>query len=189
MKKLLIFLLLPISVFSQQLEYKFFISFKNKNFSEYKISEPEKFLSFKSLERRKKQNILINQSDLPVSKVYISEVREEGFKVLTRTKWFNGIVVSTTDSSLINNGNFSFVDTVFYFGKWIVGNKEHKKRFSSSRKMDYGASLNQIYMLWGDSLHYYGFRGENVLIAVLDAGFYNVDSLSCFDKLNNEGRV
>ncbi len=189
MKKLLIFLLLPISVFSQQLEYKFFISFKNKNFSEYKISEPEKFLSSKSLERRKKQNILINQSDLPVSKVYISEFRKEGFKILTRTKWFNGIVVSTTDSSLINNVNFNFVDTVFYFGKWIVGNQEHKKKYSSSRKMDYWASLNQIYMLWGDSLHYYGFRGENMLIAVLDAGFYNVDSLSCFEKLNNEGRV
>ena len=189
MKNIFIFLLFPVSVFSQQFEYKFFISFSDKDFSEYKISEPEKYLSSRSLERRQNQNILLNKSDLPVSKLYVSQVREEGFKVLTKTKWFNGIVVSTTDSSLIDNINFSFVDSVFYFGKWTVGNKEHRKGFSFSSKMDYGASLNQIYMLWGDSLHYHGFRGENMLIAVLDAGFYNVDSLSCFDKLNSEGRI
>ncbi|MBT6808085.1 MAG: S8 family serine peptidase [Flavobacteriales bacterium] len=189
MKKIIIFFMLPLSVFSQQLEYKFFIKFTDKLNNEYKLSEAEKFLSEKSINRRVKQNISLNISDLPVTQTYVDQIKNIGFNVLAKSKWFNGIIVQTTDSSLINQVNFLFVDSLYYFGKWQISNKTHKQSSSFSRKMDYGASLNQIYMLWGDSLHHNGFKGENMLIAVLDAGFYNVDSLECFGKLNNEGRI
>ena len=127
---------------------------------------------------------------MPVSKTYISAIRDKNLKILNRTKWFNGVIVSTTDSSLIENINFSFVDSIIYFGKWEVINKQHNERiFSFHRKNNKGVSLNQIYMLWGDSLHDNGFKGENMIIAVLDAGFYNVDSLDCFSHLFDDGRI
>ena len=124
MKKVLIILFLPVSVFSQNMEFKFFISFTDKDLSEYSLFEPEKFLSKESLLRREKQNIFVNQTDLPVSKTYISAIRDENLKILNRTKWFNGVIVSTTDSSLIENVNFSFVDSIIYFGKWEVINED-----------------------------------------------------------------
>jgi serine protease AprX len=190
MKKVLIILFLPFSVFSQNMEFKFFISFTDKDLSEYNLSEPEKFLSQRSLLRRENQNILLNKTDLPVSKTYISSIRDKNLKILNRTKWFNGVIVSTTDSSLIENINFSFVDSIIYFGKWEAINKQHHERiFSFHRQNNKGVSLNQIYMLWGDSLHDNGFKGEDMIIAVLDAGFYNVDSLDCFSHLFDEGRV
>jgi len=196
MKKVLIILFLPFSVFSQNMEFKFFISFTDKDLSEYNLSDPDKFLSQESLSRREKQNIFVNKTDLPVSKTYISSIRDKNFKILNRTKWFNGVIVSTTDSSLIENINFSFVDSIIYFGKWEVINKQHNERIFSfrsktsfHRQNNKGVSLNQIYMLWGDSLHDNGFKGENMIIAVLDAGFYNVDSLDCFSHLFDDGRI
>ena len=39
----------------------------------------------------------------------------------------------------------------------------------------YGPSLNQIDMLGGVCLHNAGFRGQGMQIAVIDAGFYNID--------------
>ena len=190
MKKGLIILLFPFSVFSQNMEFKFFISFTDKDLSDYNLSEPEFFLSQESLSRREKQNIFLNKTDLPVSKTYISAIRDKNLKIPNRTKWFNGVIVSTTDSSLIENINFSFIDSIIYFGKWEVINKQHNERiFSFHRQNNKGVSLNQIYMLWGDSLHDNGFKGENMIIAVLDAGFYNVDSLDCFSHLFDDGRI
>ena len=57
MKKVLIILIFPFSVFSQNMEFNFFISFTDKDLSEYNLSEPDKFLSQESLFRREKQNI------------------------------------------------------------------------------------------------------------------------------------
>ena len=52
---MIIILLFPFSVFSQNMEFKFFISFTDKDLSEYSLFEPEKFLSKESLLRREKQ--------------------------------------------------------------------------------------------------------------------------------------
>ena len=53
---------------------------------------------------------------------------------------------------------------------------------------DYGQGFNQIQMLNGDALHEMGYRGQGKVIAVLDAGFYNVNTLDVFDSLwqNNQ---
>jgi len=49
--------------------------------------------------------------------------------------------------------------------------------------LEYGMSINQIKMMNGHILHNMGFKGEGMQIAVLDAGFYRVDSLPAFDSL------
>jgi serine protease AprX len=57
-----------------------------------------------------------------------------------------------------------------------------------SMNFNYGPSYTQIHMLGTDSLHNMGYRGQGMTIAILDAGFYNVDSLVVFDSLwvNNQ---
>jgi serine protease AprX len=59
---------------------------------------------------------------------------------------------------------------------------------TTANKFDYGQAFTQAHMLGTDSLHSLGFRGENITIAVLDAGFNKVDSISTFDSLwmNNQ---
>jgi serine protease AprX len=53
---------------------------------------------------------------------------------------------------------------------------------------DYGPAYTQVHMLATDYLHDLGYRGQGMTIAVLDAGFYNVNILSIFDSLwaNNQ---
>lgn len=60
---------------------------------------------------------------------------------------------------------------------------------SYQRSLNYGASFNQINMLSGDYLHYQGFQGQGMVIAVLDAGFYKVDSLPAFDSLRTNNQI
>ncbi|MFW5820856.1 MAG: S8 family peptidase, partial [Bacteroidota bacterium] len=48
---------------------------------------------------------------------------------------------------------------------------------------------SQISILSGNFLHNFGFKGNDVLIAVLDAGFYRVDELNAFSHLWEENRI
>jgi len=58
-----------------------------------------------------------------------------------------------------------------------------KSVYNRSSRMDYGLASNQIMMLNGDILHNSGYMGEGMIIAVLDAGFFSVDTLPAFDSL------
>ena len=54
---------------------------------------------------------------------------------------------------------------------------------------NYGGSYWQNKQLNLDCLHNKGYRGKGVTIAVLDAGFYNVDINPLFDSLRAYGRI
>jgi len=54
---------------------------------------------------------------------------------------------------------------------------------------DYGIAAEQINMLNMNLLHDLGYTGKGVWIAVLDAGFHNVDSLPSFENMIHEGRL
>ena len=70
-----------------------------------------------------------------------------------------------------------------------------------SRRLKYGICLtdndfpvNRMYVeqlsqMGGEALHRNGFRGDGVVIAVLDEGFYGVDVHPAFDSLRASGRL
>ena len=118
MKKILLILIIPFSVFSQNFEYKFFVSFSDKESSIYNINEPTSFLSKKAIDRRNKHGIEIDHLDLPVNRNYIHSIRKKGFKVINSSRWLNGIIISIIDSNVINQINFPFIDSIIFFGKW-----------------------------------------------------------------------
>lgn len=51
----------------------------------------------------------------------------------------------------------------------------------------YGRSLHQVQMTGADSLHLAGFRGDGVLIAVIDGGFYNADVVPGLQDIRLQG--
>lgn len=53
----------------------------------------------------------------------------------------------------------------------------------------YGRGDWQLAMLGLDSFHKMGFTGKGVTIALMDAGFYRVDSLTAFDSLRKNGQI
>lgn len=206
----LMLIFFSVSLKAQNMASKFRVSFTDKNNSPYSISSPSQFLSEKSLKRRAKMNIPIVFNDLPVNPWYVDSVRNSGATVLTVSKWFNCVSVYTTDANVLNKiRNLSFVSGIDTIGETSLkkGGKPQKKRDSmgGSKQYDvsegsfgnsvdladhqnlepynYGLAFNQVHMIRTDDLHAIGYRGEGMTIAVLDAGFFKVDSLPAFDSL------
>jgi subtilisin family serine protease len=198
------FLLLLQFSFAQSAKI-YLVVFKDKKNSPYSVSQPEKFLSAKSIERRKKQNISLNASDLPVNPAYIDGVRLLGVKVLSQTKWMNAISVSISDEQVLSDiKKISFVKEVKLTAD-PASPKIHSTKFdqanttkaastgSPSEKamttsLNYGPSFFQANQIGMDCMHDKGYMGQGMTIAVLDAGFYKADSLPAFDSLwiNNQ---
>lgn len=177
---------------------KFFIRFTDKNNSPYSVSNPADFLSARALARRAAQNIAVTTEDLPVNPNYVDSVIAKGATVITRNKWFNGVTVQCDSTILADILNLPFVvnATKVIRKKNVTDNPLPDKHLPYSApsvlrtaSLDYGQSFNQIHLMNGEYLHNLGYTGSGMVIAVLDAGFYNVDQLSAFDSLRLRGGI
>jgi len=193
-KKTLFFIIISFSSFAQQdsITYKYWVEFTDKYNSNFSVNNPELFLSQRAIERRVRQNIPIKIQDLPINNWYVDSIINLGFDVLNRSKWFNGIMLSTNDSNLVDNINFSFVKSTFSFGRWNrnKSNQRTNSKFENDfNKSDYGDTYNQLQMLKGNILHNRNLKGEGKVIAVLDAGFSKANEMDAFKKLFDEDRI
>jgi len=185
------------SLFSQLPYSRYWIQFTDKNNNPYSIAEPDSFLSPRAIARRTRYNIPIIENDLPITPMYIDSLRSIGVQILNRSKWFNAVTIQTTDSLLLDSiMNLAFVKKVDTVAAKTLKRKiddiESSPSPLNSFKMldvDYGVSLNQIEMVNGHLLHQQGLRGDGMVIAVLDAGFRDVNTLFAFDSLRAEGRL
>ena len=64
-----------------------------------------------------------------------------------------------------------------------------KDKFGNEGILDNGLSQTQLAMLGADKMHTKGYRGEGMLIGVLDSGFLNANRLAFFNDLFNDKRV
>lgn len=189
---------------SQIAPSRYWVKFSDKNGSAFNINAPEQFLSQRAIQRRIAQNISIVENDIPVNQNYVDAVAATGAQVLNRSKWHNSVTVLSNDSAQIDAINalpfVVSVNAVALAQHPVVDlrNKFELENYNvfkteiaspSISNADYGMGLNQIDMLGGIGLHEAGFRGQGVLIAVIDAGFFNTDILSVFDSLRNENRI
>jgi hypothetical protein len=187
--------LFAAQTYAQDLGY--FVTFTDKAGTPYDVNKPEQFLSSRAIARRQKQNIPVTERDLPVSPVYTDSLKELGLEIKHTTKWFNGCIVFTSDTALmdtlINYGFVSFVETTYK----PVSNKSAKQQdrvfaAKKSAKLNdeiYGNAYDQINTVNGIALHNKGYMGDGMIIAIIDAGFYGVDNLPAFTHLWNENRI
>ena len=186
--------------FSQVAPNKYFIQFTDKNYNNYSLENPEEFLSPRSLERRARQGILMDLSDLPVSNFYVDSIKKFGVQVLNTTKWFNGVTIYSEDPEIITTiQNLGFVNNVVKLqpdqsnkkqvpSKYFV-ERNIKKGIKSENYYDYGSSWNQISIHNTQYLHNEGYRGAGIMIAITDAGFTGLPNLPAFDSVYNSNRV
>ncbi len=207
MKKLII-LSIIISNWSSSLaqlsNIKYFIRFTDKNNSPYSIGSPAAYLSVRAIQRRTNQNILVDNLDLPVNPQYIDSVIAVGATAYNKSKWLNGVTVSVPDSATLNAVMaLPFVQNVSHV--WKKNGLSGKNKFETlnvvpmssvrqtrpveTQSYSYGLGYNQIHIMNGDYLHDLGFRGEGMVITLLDGGFYHADQLPAFDSLNADGRI
>jgi hypothetical protein len=201
---ILIFIFLSVNSYAQH--QKYWIVFKDKkDFSKKEFPSPS--LSPLSLEKKMKRNIPVDERDYPVSSTYIKKLEENGCNIISVSRWFNAVSITIRDEQEIEKiKKLHFVKQVtpvkLYhrektdekqieiskFG--FTENLSDIKCNDGSRSIfDYGPSLNQIEMLSGTFLHNQGYTGAGIVIAVLDAGFKDVNTLNAFDSLRNDNRI
>jgi subtilisin family serine protease len=164
------------------------------------LAAPLTMLSQRALDRRIRQSIVLDSKDVPVDAVYYSQVKNAtGITVLAKSKWLNAIHVQGTQVDINNLKSFSFVDTIEFANNGLnakrrvtqgSSNTKNKNKFAEvSTSFDYGTAENQITMLKGDYLHQEGFTGTGMQIAVIDAGFPNVNTLAAFKRLRDNDQI
>lgn len=173
--------------------YRFRIYLKDKGRSGFSLDKPEDFLSEKAICRRLKKNISITESDLPIAKAYMDSLATVDVEPVVHSKWLGTVVVESKDSLVADKlAALSIVDSVKWVWKGGVSGGMSEIReipgliTSDDKPLDepYGYAYKQIKMLNGIKLHSKGFKGKGITVAVIDAGFNNVDRLGAFEKLN-----
>jgi serine protease AprX len=172
----------------------YWVKLKDKQGTTFQISHPEAFLSQRSISRRIKQQIAIDETDLPVSTVYLDTLRKRGLEVVHTSKWLNGATVRTDTTLIKTIAILPFVQSV-QLTKPANVIKSARLKFNEPEEnsdispANYGNAWNQLSQLNGQYLHNKGFRGKGIQIAVLDAGFWHVNVIDAFDSLRNSNRI
>ncbi len=168
----------------------FWIQLNSKKGTPYSIDMPEYYLSERSIERRMRQGISIDSTDLPVNPFYLSSLDSLGFNVMHASRWMNG-VVATLDSTVILDSIKipAFVSSIELRKGYPLKSASNKfESFDYPDDQYYAHSFDQIKMLNGQIIHQFS-KGKGIQIAVIDAGFKNSDSISLFKHIFEEGRI
>lgn len=167
--------------------YKFRVQLADKKNSPYSVKHPEEFLSQKSIERRKRYGLKVDQHDLPITPAYIDGLKALGLRIHNASKWNNTVVVETADTSVLARvRDLKYVSGVRRV--WIGPDSilkmdkvdRHKKITASAEEPDetlgrYGRAKSQAQMLNVHRLHRMGYKGAGITIGILDGGFNNAD--------------
>ena len=211
MKKSLLSLFIIFLIFAQhsQAQFsKYVIRFKDKAGTPFTLNNPSQYLSARAIQRRTRQNISVDSTDLPITPRYIDSISLAGnVTILNKSKWLNQVCIQTTDAAALAKINsFSFVisaNPVRRTEQIEISEKKTKNKFNEDVSQtavtqslqnttdyyNYGSSFAQIHIHEGEFLHNNGFRGDGMLMAIMDDGFRNYLTVTAFDSARNNNQV
>ena len=177
---------------------------KDKQGSTYSLDHPGRWLSHKSIERRKRQGLALDTTDLPVSPRYLREMEHEArsqgkkdWNLIGTSRWNNTVLVRSSDTTLLKSlAGLAFVAEarqVWQSPDSIERNTVKIKVHETWNPWDsikgelYGNGKEQIEMLQGHRLHSIGMKGKGITIAVLDGGFQNSNEIPAIQHANIVG--
>lgn len=172
--------------------YMYRLYLNNKNATEYKLNKPNRYLSEKAIERRRRQHLAVDSTDLPIPQVYLRDIENMGVKIMSHSKWNNTVVVRVQDINIIDGlVALPFIDRAMKVWSSPDSLKEVHRvkcadKFSDNDHNDghyYGAGGAQIGLINGKPLHDAGFKGKGMTIAILDGGFMNADRMAMMKNI------
>lgn len=171
--------------------YFFYVQLKDKNNTGFTLSNPSAYLSAQAIARRTRFGIAIDSTDLPVRPAYINSIRTLGVTVHSLSKWTNGVTVIVPDSTIMSQVRMlPFVKWTQFTGIYSGTNNVRSKAASLlTDSLRYNYAYSPLKQLNAFSLHSKGYTGKNVSVAVLDAGFSNVNINAGFDSLRSQNRL
>ena len=191
-----IFLLISFLSFGQEDAW---VYFRDKPNSQTFLNNPLTMLTQRAIDRRTVQNIAIALNDVPVHQPYIDAIAAvNGIEVKAKSKWLNCVHVRGTQATITLLMNNTFVEKIIFANKNIgqLGKNAApsvinpvNKQFETAVAFNYGNSANQIQMLNGDILHQQNFTGAGKIMAILDSGFTNVNTIAPFQRIRDNNQL
>jgi hypothetical protein len=201
MKKMLLFtiLLFPFLSQSQTIE-DVWVYFRDKPQKAQYLSHPLRMLSQRALDRRAGYNIDLDEKDVPIDNNYFAQISQaNGIVIKAKSKWLNALHVQGYEADIRALLSFNFVEHIEFANKSLGNISRHTTANTVADNFcdlnrtpttyNYGDGENQIYMLHGESLHLQNFQGTGVLIAIIDAGFQQVDTDPLFAHLRDNHKI
>ena len=181
------------------------VYFKDKPSEASYYATPLNMLSQRALDRRARYNISLDFKDVPIESAYISAITNAtGITVLAKSKWLNALHIQGTKSNIdallnLELSNFLFVDSIEFANRSLNSSKPtlfsekspitKKKQLETTTDFTYGNAENQLAMLEGTTLHQNNFTGSGMQIAIIDAGFPNVNTILAFKRIRDNGQI
>ncbi|NEW80211.1 MAG: S8 family serine peptidase [Gelidibacter sp.] len=174
------------------------VFFKDKPSQTSFIATPLTMLSQRALERRMRYSIALDFKDVPAEATYISQIKNTtGITVKAKSKWLNALHIQGTQIDINKLLNIHFVSKIEFANKSLNAsskNRKQEKVVKKSNKLyainfNYGNATNQIQMLKGNVLHENNFTGQGMQIAIIDAGFPNVDKFAAFKRIRDNNQI
>ncbi len=197
---------IPSTLLFAQTPAKYWVQFKDKQGTTYSTEKPQEFLSQRAIEKRQRFNIPVTEQDLPVNINYINRVLalDTSMVYFTQSKWLNGITVYCENIDIIDE--IKKLDCVADCERTILMKEPEPydhwfaypvKEYDYAQRnttlletdLDYGKSEEQIRINNAHWLHRMNYKGEGMLMMIIDGGFHNVDSIRHFSKLRSENRL
>lgn len=179
---------------------------KGNDYQKYFIN-PESVVSRKSLERRAKvtnKSFLIDFSDIPVNESYLNDLKDSGFELRNKSRWFNAVSGYADKNLIMRVTSLPFIkqiDVVGAFAKRLDDIEfQHNELVihktvqpQGIHSLNYGNSFTQNSLINVPQLHDLGFNGNSITICVMDAGFgnltheafQNINIISMYDFVDN----
>jgi len=169
-------------------ENRYMVFFTDKDNSVHSINNPSTFLSEKSVARRGKNGISVDESDLPVINQYVLDVENLGASAFHRTKWMNGVLVEMLPDLIPFVESLPFVNTVLLVAEGaqlleqeLIRDSPLPDIINTPRSEETTSFQND--MVGIPYMHDQNFKGEGMTIGLFDAGFPNLSRIDAFSHL------
>jgi hypothetical protein len=124
---------------------------------------------------------LVDFYDLPVNPQYVREVSAHAVRIRHKSRWLNAISVEIKKASIYDIAALPFVKKIDLVHKSVRPLPEvvenptlPSQNNDGTTILDYGPSFTQNNQINVPALHNLGYDGSGVLVAMLDAGFNNL---------------
>lgn len=181
--RLISFTLLLFFSLSIAAQSHYWVQFKNKKNTSF---NPYSYFDSKAIDRRIKHNIaLSDSSDFPINQSYINECENASDSIWGMSRWQNAIAVTCSEENAQHLENLTFVSSVTPLHKSLEPSRKYKIASYSNAQIAKG----QTEVMGAKHFEQANINGKGIRIAILDAGFPDVNTNSAFEHIRNDNRI
>lgn len=169
-------LILTSSLFAQSAP-RYWIFFSDKG--EMPHYAVEELMSTRAQARRATQGVLVDAYDYPLSTHYLQSIEALGIQIHRQSRWLNAVSAPLSTSQIQQVAKLPFVKGIQAVA---VGQRISEWTAQTPTQL-LDTPTTQLEMIDLDQLHQMDFRGQDMLVAVFDNGYYNVNQMSVFSHL------